>query len=175
MGKRYSNIKQAGKLQTALENYIKYLTTPPEHKLGTKGARPTQIKLYIIPFNVKVSTGEFVATKAQETPFGEYDGAFSTYTKNTLASDQTLISLKRFKPARANIVTIPPNTKATVTPSHITKTNYLKVTKSSVSIPFGSNSGQTLNEGTVFNTISNNSLFTAKRVYLIREVFTFAK
>ena len=172
MGRRFSRIKQAQRLEAALTHYDTWLVAAKPTKTGTPGTKGAKGTVYIIPFNIPIGNTEVVSATALQSALTAYETALGTHVKATLPTGDSTVNLKNYRPARIQVIT-KGSGGATYTPSKITGQQYIKYPKTSVSIPFGATSAQTPeSEGFAFSVFASNAAFTGKQTYLIAEKFS---
>jgi hypothetical protein len=138
-GKRYSRILSAAKYYSSIDNYIKYITdsTKRGNRVGTGDPRPASKKLYILPFNIDLATGQVTIASGSEQAFTTYSAALGTHTTGTAPADEdNILKLGDFTAARVIITTGRSNNGVAKT-STVTGQKYLSYGGKSTSLPFG--------------------------------------
>ena len=177
MGRRYSDIKRAAKLQQGLTNYISYLensATRPS-KIGTRGARDLTQTVYVEPFTVGVDVDEVVMARCSPTSFttlGAAINASSIAAVTATLGSKNVVNFPKFSPAR--IVLFRNNTRAvTVATSDITGLTYLKYSGQRFSCPFGATADIDDQMDSFLDVkarlLAANAAAAVKRVSLVRE------
>lgn len=168
MSKKFSRVIQAGRLQTALANYQKWLTGEANRQpnIGKKGNRPALQHLFVEPFNLSLPTTVLVQQSGQVAAWEKYGGDIGTHTVATVPSGSSSVKLRGYKAARIRIITAS-ETKGTPKTSHITGLQYLSYGATSVSLPFGKNSNDTT-EAAAYASIT--SVLTNVKTYLVPEL-----
>ncbi|MBE9159720.1 hypothetical protein IQ265_23205 [Nodosilinea sp. LEGE 06152] len=177
MGRRYSDIKRAAKLQQGLTNYINHLQTAATRpsKVGTRGARDLSQIVYIEPFTVGIEADEVVQARCSPTSFTTLSTAInaSSIARVTAAlGAKTVVNFPKFSPAR--IVLFRNNTRAvTVATSDVTGLQYLKYNGNRFSCPFGATADIDDQMDSFLDVkarlLTANAAAAVKRVSLVRE------
>ncbi|MEM9448378.1 MAG: hypothetical protein AAGA75_07575 [Cyanobacteria bacterium P01_E01_bin.6] len=174
MGRRFSDIRQAPRLQAAQTQYLAYQGTYRPPNINSRGARNANLSVYVHPFGLPYTAGEVYTSKMNGDHYpilsplvtAQADAAVT----DTLGTD-TLISSRGFRAAR--VVWFRNETRVVETPtSNITGQEYLKYNGTRLSIPFGAaGTGDIMLDA--FNGIKAAALATAgfevSRVSLQRE------
>lgn len=140
MANRYSDIRRGAQLNDALTKYISYLQTPRVPNLNSRGARPQQQNVFVVPFNFDLATDEVIPLRASQ------DGVnvLATFINNAATNAELLttigskqpVSNTGFKPAK--VVYFRNTTRSvTVATSDITGRKYLKYAGDTYTAPFG--------------------------------------
>lgn len=138
---RYSDIKRGARLNNQLTNYIQYLSTPRTPNPNSRGARPDQNRVYVVPYGVDLGTSEVVGVN---TPAAGYNrlAANVINTTDTQAEvadalgSKTAVGVSGFSPAK--LVTFENATRSvTVATSDITQNKYLKYSGTRFACAFG--------------------------------------
>lgn len=141
MGRRYSDIRRAAKLQTALDNYIQHLQTMGTRpsKIGQYGPRNLNTTAYVAPFTTTVAIGEVVAGKCTDDSYTTLstaiNGSSLAAVSDAIGAD-TLINIPKFRAARV-IMFLNATRSVTVETSDVTGLQYLKYAGTRYSCPFG--------------------------------------
>lgn len=139
MGRRYSDIKRATELQSALTNYTNYLTTPRVRQLNTRGPRDTSKIVFLAPFTITVALDEVVQARVNPDHYTKIGAAINSAAGAEVLEvigSKTLVDLGRFTAAR--LVLFENSTRqVSVETSNVTGTQYLKYTGERFSCPFG--------------------------------------
>lgn len=177
MGRRYSDIKRAAKLQQALTGYINHLQTAGSRpsKIGTKGARDLSQTVYIEPFTVGIEVDEVVQARCNPTAFTNLSAAINASTiakvSATLGS-KAVVSFPKFSPARV-VLFRNATRNVEVKPSEVTGLQYLKYTGNRFSCPFGATAAIDDQMDAFLDVkarlLAANAAAATKRVSLIRE------
>lgn len=173
MGKRFSRIRQAQRLEAALTHYDQWLVAAKPVKTGTPATKGKSTTLYVIPFNVDIGATELVPSSyIESTASDALKTEIGARVLSALTTGTHAVTLKNFKAARIQQVT-PGASAPSYVPSKITGTQYIKYSKSTVSVPFGRTAVTTEEaEGTAFSSLKATVAVSPKKAYLIAEHFT---
>jgi hypothetical protein len=138
---RYSDIRRGAQLNEALTNYVQYLTTPRTPKTNTRGARPAQQQVFVLPYSIDLGTDQVVAVKSPTEGVNRLVPLINNTTDTqaevlTAKGSKTPVVIQGFSPAR--LVTFENTTRSvTVATSDITKSKYLKYAGDRYQCAFG--------------------------------------
>ena len=139
MGTRYSDIRKAGQLQQALQNYITHISTPRTPRINTRGPRDTSKVVYLAPFTITVDLDEVVMARVNPehyTKLGTPINAASGAEVLEALGAKSLVDVGKFTAAR--LVLFENSTRSvTVATSDVTGLQYLKYAGERYSCPFG--------------------------------------
>lgn len=177
MGRRYSDIKRAAKLQQGLTNYVNYLqnaATRPT-RIGTQGPRNLSQIVYIEPFTIGVEVDEVVSARCTPESFNTLNATINASpvaAVDNSAGAKAVVSIPKFSAAR--IVLFRNNTRVVnVATSDATGLQYLKYNGDRFSCPFGA----TADVDDMMDSFADvktrllvaNAAAAVKRVSLVRE------
>lgn len=139
MSNRFSRVRQGGKYKVAMDNYIQYLqgiATRPS-RVGTRGAQPRRIPLYLTPFGFDIPTDQIYEARATEEDYNFLSPQITPHAEVLNApGSKEAVKRRGFKAAR--IVFFGNSARSvTVVKSDITKMDYLKYNGERRSCPFG--------------------------------------
>lgn len=177
---RYSRIRQGAQLNEALTNYINYLQTPRQPRVGSQGPRPPRRAVYVTPFGfdvqaselVRVSNGvdDYTALASQINQAGTGGEVTDTLGSNSVAQ------VGSFSPAR--VVWFRNSTISTqVRRSEVTNQEYLDYNGDRSSCAFGRENADD-NQYDAFDAIkavilAGNAGLELNRVSLTRERYNY--
>lgn len=176
MAKRYSNILQAAKLKTALDNYLAHISKGQQQtNVGNGKAKATTTELFVRPFGASLAAKQYAKTSGDSAAWTNGKTNFAKRTLATLdAGTETSIKLKGFRAARF-VLRTGMKASGTVKTAVATKSKYLDYGGTSVSIPFGQKDATTETESTAFaelKTAYKTTLDTVgNRAYWSREKY----
>lgn len=177
MGRRYSDIKRAARLQAGLTNYVNYLqnsATRPS-RLGTQGPRNLTQIVYLEPFTIGVEADEVVAARCTPESFNTLNATINASPVAAVTSAvgaKAVVSIPKFSAAR--LVLFRNNTRVvSVARSDVTGLEYLKYNGDRFSCPFGA----TADNDDLMDSFADvktrvlaaNAGAAVKRVSLVRE------
>lgn len=135
MARRFSDIKRAAKLSSALTAYQAYLAKPPSTTLGTYTPRENPVYLQVTPFGLTLPTGTFALVSGNQKGFTRL-GTAITSLGEVVAATSNAKPIVAFSPAR--VITFENATKtATTATSKFTSQAYRKYAGDQFSCPFG--------------------------------------
>lgn len=140
---RFSAILRGFRGQAARDKYLQHLqglSTQGEN-IGTRGNRPPQIKLYLLPFGLPLGSALLVEASALVPSWDLFKNGseVASRVKSTTGTD-TSIRLGRYYPPRV-IRRQQQSTTGTAATSKLTGLKYLKYNTETNSIPFGKKTG----------------------------------
>lgn len=142
---RFSAVLRGYRGQAARDKFIQHLQGlgTQGDRIGTKGNRPPQIKLYVLPFGLPLGTTLLVQASALVPSWDLFKGGseVSSRVKTTPGTD-TSIKLNRYYPPRV-IRRQQSSATGTAATSKLTGLKYLKYNTETASIPFGKKTGDT--------------------------------
>lgn len=140
---RFSAVLRGYRGQAARDKFIQHLQglSSQGDNIGTKGNRPPQIKLYILPFGLPLGTTLLVQVSALVPSWDLFKSGseVSSRVKATLGTD-TSIKLSRYVAPRA-VRRQQSSSTGTAATSKLTGLKYLKYNTDTNSIPFGKKTG----------------------------------
>lgn len=136
MGRRYSDIKRAANLKTALDNYTAYLATPRTPKVGLGQPLSERVQLELESFGGG-GGGAPISVRAAKSGFDRLGADINAVAgAAVVAATATSAVVRGFK--AASVITFENATRAAASKdSAITKQPYLKYTGERFACPFG--------------------------------------
>jgi hypothetical protein len=135
---RYSRIKEAARLQSALTAYHNYLQSQltDEAPTGTPASRPATVDLYAQPFAYDLPDAARVRETAQFAAWSDFSSHFANRTETTEPAPENIVRIRNYKLPRVSILR-QYQTTGTYEQSSITNLHYIKYGGITQTIPFG--------------------------------------